>query len=340
MVEIIYLPAMVGVNDKSKIQSLWLTLSFSFLLMAVKFAAYYFTHSNAILTDAMESIINIVAGSFALYSIYYASKPKDADHPYGHGKIEYLSAGFEGGLIFIAGIYIIAKALYNYFHPIEIHSLDVGIYLSVFAGAINYIMGNYLIKRGKKFDSVLMVADGKHLISDTISSAGVVIGLAVIYFTQLYWLDNIVAAILGAFIFYTGYTLVKESITGLLDEADSGKIDQLISILNKNRMDKWIDIHNLRILKYGSHLHVDCHLTLPWYDSLEEAHNQVSLVEQLIRKDLGGEVEFFIHSDPCVPPSSCEVCQLKDCKVRKAEFKVKLEWTMENMLPDKKHKLS
>lgn len=330
---------MISADNKSKIQSLRLTLMFSLLLMAIKFFAYFSTQSNAILTDALESIINVIAGGFALFSISYASKPSDADHPYGHGKIEFLSAGFEGGLVLIAGIYMIIKACYNFFHPVEIHSLDIGIYLSGFAGICNYFMGMFLIRRGKKFSSILMIADGKHLISDTISSLGLIIGLTVIYFTKITWLDNLVAILFGAFILYTGYSLIRESVTGLLDEADEEKINYLIDVLNKNRREKWIDIHNLRILKYGSRLHIDCHLTLPWYETLEESHQQVSLVEQLIRQDMGNEVEFFIHSDPCVPPSSCEICQLHDCKMRKANFKTKLEWKMQNMLPDKKHGL-
>ncbi len=319
---------------------MWFTLSFSFVLMGVKFLAYTLTHSNAILTDALESIINIIAGSFALYSIYYASRPKDEDHPYGHGKIEFLSAGFEGGLVFLAGLYMIWNAFNGFFRPVEIHSIGIGIYLSVFAGLFNYIMGRYLVVRGKKFNSILMVADGKHLITDTISGIGVILGLGIIYFTKLYWLDNLVAMILGIVILHTGYQLLRESLTGLLDEADQDKINLLVSILNKNRRDKWIDIHNLRVLKYGSQLHVDCHLTLPWYDTLEDTHHEVSLVEKLIRENAGSDVEFFIHSDPCVPPTSCQICQLKDCKVRKAPFKIKLEWTIKNMLPDKKHGLS
>jgi len=316
---------------------MWVTLSLSFALMAVKFLAYFLTHSNAILTDALESIINVLAGSFALFSIYYASKPKDEDHPYGHGKIEFMSAGFEGGLIFIAGAYMIWKAVNGFFHTSEIHSLDIGIYLSALAGTANFLIGKFLITRGKKFDSVLMIADGKHLISDTVSSVGVILGLIIIYFTHLFWLDNLLALVFGAFIFLTGYKLIKQSVTGLLDETDYEKVDYIISMLNKNRRDKWIDIHNLRVLKYGSNLHVDCHITLPWYDTLEESHNEVSMVETLLKKDLGSDVEFFIHSDPCVPPVSCEVCLLKECKVRKAAFKTKIEWTAANMLPDKKH---
>lgn len=326
-------------TNKIKIRIMRLTLAFSAVLMLVKFFAYYLTNSNAILTDALESIINVIAGAFALFSIYFASLPKDENHPYGHGKIEFISAGFEGALIFIAGISIIIRSIYGFYFPSEIKALDIGAILAAAAGLCNLVMGRILIRQGKKYDSVLMIADGKHLISDTISSAGLVIGLLVIYFTKLNWLDNVIAILFGSFILRTGYKLIKESINSLLDEADKGKLRSLVEILNRDRKEDWIDVHNLRAQKFGSHLHIDCHLTLPWYLELEKAHDEVSAMEALVRNKLDGEVEFFIHSDPCVPPSSCEVCPLATCKVRKAAFVKRLDWTMENMLPDRKHKL-
>lgn len=329
---------MVSESNKFKIKTMRIVLFFSMVVMAVKFVAFFITHSNAILTDALESIINVSAGAFALFSIYFASQPKDENHPYGHGKMEYFSAGLEGGLILIAGTYIIVKSTFNFSHPVAIHSLDIGLYLSVFAGVCNYLMGTYLVKKGKIHNSTLMIADGKHLLSDTVSSIGLVLGLAIVFFTKIYWLDNVIAIIFGVFIIYTGYKLLKESVNSLLDEADYGKLDQLIEILNKNRREKWIDMHNLRVLKYGSHLHMDAHITLPWYDNLNDSHAEVSAVEYLIKEKLEGEVEFFIHADPCLP-TSCPICIMKDCKLRKAAFEKRLEWTLQNVLPDQKHSL-
>lgn len=329
---------MISESNLFKIKTMRMMLLFSIALMAIKFAAYFITNSNAILTDAMESIINVTAGSFALFSIYYASRPKDEDHPYGHGKIEYLSVGIEGGLIILAGGAIIVKSIINFFHPSEIGSLDIGVYISVFAGACNYIMGAYLIKHGKSRNSSLMVADGKHLVTDTVSSVGLVAGLIIIFFTKLYWLDNVIAIIFGFFIFYTGFKLIKESVNNLLDEADSEKLNYLVTILNDNRREKWIDMHNLRVLKYGSHLHIDAHITLPWYDKLEDSHKEVTAVENLIKEKLLGEVEFFIHADPCLP-DSCQICPIQNCSFRKKEFVKRLDWTLKNMLPDHKHTL-
>jgi cation diffusion facilitator family transporter len=329
---------MVSESNKFKIKTMRTMLFFSGVLMIIKFAAYLLTHSNAILTDALESIINVFAGTFALFSVYFAARPKDEDHPYGHGKMEYFSAGLEGGLILIAGCYIIVKSIYNFTNPTTIHSIDVGLYLSVFAGFCNYLMGTYLLKKGKIHNSTLMIADGKHLLSDTVSSIGLVVGLIIIYFTKIYWLDGIIAIVLGMYIFYTGYKLLKESVNNLLDEADYGKLDELIKILNTYRREKWIDMHNLRVLKYGSHLHVDAHITLPWYDNLEDSHSEVSAVENLIKEQMEGEVEFFIHADPCIP-ISCSICTLKDCKVRQSDFVKRLDWTLDNLLPDQKHSI-
>jgi cation diffusion facilitator family transporter len=310
--------------SKLKINAMQKVLLGGIIIMSLKLLAYFLTHSNAVLTDALESIINIITGIFALFSLYYASQPKDEDHPYGHGKIELLSAGFEGGLIFISGVLIIAKSIYSFFQPSTIHSLDIAAILSFIAGSANFIMGKYLVGLGKTHQSVVMVADGKHLISDTISSIGLVIGLLVIHFTGLLWLDCVIAIFFGGFILFTGFKLLKESITGLLDEADYKNLENLMLVLNEHRKEKWIDIHNLRVLKYGHTLHIDAHITLPWYDNLENTHYEVIAVENLIKEKIHEEIEFFIHSDPCVP-NSCGICSI--------------DWTLKNLLPNRKHSL-
>jgi cation diffusion facilitator family transporter len=309
----------------------------SVVLLGIKFTAFWLTQSKAILTDALESIVNVVAGAFALFSITFASQPRDENHPYGHGKIEFLSAGFEGGLILIAGISIIASSVYALFQPPVIHSLQAGAWISAAAGAVNYAMGMVLIRKGKNSNSLLMVASGKHLVSDTISSIGLVLGLILIIVTGLYWLDLVIAIIFGLVILVTGFGLVKKSVTSLLDEADYEKLQLLIGVLEKNRRQRWIDIHNLRVIKYGSNLHVDCHITLPWFDSLELTHDEVTKVEKLISTNLGHDVEFFIHADPCIMPDSCTVCQISDCVHRKAPFVKKVEWNASVLLPNRKH---
>jgi cation diffusion facilitator family transporter len=320
----------------SRTQAMLMALLIGILLMVIKFIAWYLTGSNAILTDALESIINVVAGGFALYSLYYSAKPRDEDHPYGHGKIEFFSAGLEGSLIFLAGTAMVVKAVYGFFQVRQLLHVDIGLYLSAFTAAVNFFVGRYLVTLGRKTSSATLIADGKHLLSDTISTVGLVAGLLVIYFTKLYWLDNIITLALGGWIIFMGFKLVRESVSNLLDETDTAVVESIIKILGENRRDNWIDIHNLRVLKYGARLHIDCHLTLPYYLTLLEAHDEVHAVENLVKEKTENEVELFIHADPCLPPS-CTVCSRTDCKVRKQEFIRRTEWNLRNVLPDKKH---
>lgn len=304
--------------------------------MFIKFIAFFITHSNAILSDALESIINVVAGAFAYYSLKVAARPKDLDHPYGHGKIEFISAGFEGGLILLAGIIIIGKSVMNMIHPVAIHQLEVGAILAAVAGAANFILGRFLIKTGEVHKSITLVADGKHLQSDTWSSFGLVAGVVVIYFTGWVWMDNVLAIGFGGVIIFTGYKLVRKSLAGLMDEADEVIIKEVIQVLNEHRNPNWIDIHNLRILQYGSSYHIDCHITLPWYNDLKSSHDELKNIEDLITAKFHDKVELFIHPDPCLP-FSCSLCQLNQCTVRQRPFEYKIEWTSANVMRNEKH---
>ena len=305
-------------------------------LLVAKFVAYFFTHSNTILTDALESIINVLAGCFALYSLYISSKPKDLDHPYGHGKIEFISAGFEGILIMIAGVAIIIKAGISFFKPAELEHLDIGIAIIIISGVVNYALGVWLVKVGKRNHSMILKADGEHLKSDAYSSFGIFAGLILILFTHLNCLDNVVAIIFGFIIIYLGIKLTRKSIAGIMDEADEGVIQSLVENLSAKRKKQWIDIHNLRVIQFGNKLHVDCHVTLPWYDTLEAAHEEIEEIAAIINDEFGQRVEFFIHGDPCVE-TSCQICQIEDCVVRQHAFKTKIEWTAANVRRNKKH---
>lgn len=308
-------------------------------LMGTKFFAWWLTHSNAILTDALESIINVLAGVFALYSLILAMKPRDENHPYGHGKIEFLSAGFEGGLIFIAGLIIIAKGIYNLIYPQTLEKLDIGIILVLISGLINFLLGHFLERQGKQSNSFILVADGKHLKSDAYSSAGLLAGLALIYFTNITWLDNLTAILFGGIILYTGFKLVRTSVAGIMDEADYQLIENMVKFLDEHRRDNWIDVHNFRVIKYGATLHIDCHLTLPWYFTTRQSHEEVKLFEEVIAQNMGSPVELFVHVDPCEPPGNCTICRIADCQVRQAALQNNVRWTLANIMKNQKHHL-
>jgi divalent metal cation (Fe/Co/Zn/Cd) transporter len=137
---------------------------------------------------------------------------------------------------------------------------------------------------------------------------------------------------------YTGYTILRRSIAGIMDEADGKLLTQLVEILNKNRRDNWVDLHNLRVIKYGSVLHVDCHLTVPWYLNVHQAHNEIDALSALIRKEFGESLELFVHSDGCLP-FSCRICQKQECTERKHNFEQRIIWTLENIQQNQKHQL-
>jgi cation diffusion facilitator family transporter len=309
------------------------------LLFGIKIAAWFLTRSVSILTDALESTVNVISGFIGLYSLYIAAKPKDIDHPYGHGKAEFISAAVEGTLIMIAGLIIIYESINNFIHPHELKSLDYGMLLVAVAGLVNYIMGYVAIQRGKKNNSLALVASGKHLQSDTYSTIGILIGVALIYFTKIQVIDNIVALIFSFVIIFTGYKILRQSLAGIMDEADADLLQKMVQRLNHERPPNWIDLHNLRVIKYGAVLHVDCHLTVPWFLNVHEAHREVDALSQRIRQEFGDSIELFVHSDGCLD-FSCAICTKTDCTVRQHPFEKRIEWTVDNILSDQKHRLA
>lgn len=327
---------MQAARHNIKVQQL--IAAISIILFLVKIAAWYITGSVAILTDALESIVNVVAGLIGLYSLYISAKPKDYDHPYGHGKVEFISAAVEGTLISVAGVIIIYEAIQNLLSPHVVAKLDYGIILIVITAVVNYIAGSYCVKTGKKNNSLALIASGKHLQSDTWSTVGIIAGLAVMLFTNLTWLDSAVAILFACIIIFTGYKIIRSSIAGIMDEADTALLKQMVAMLNDNRRPNWTDLHNLRIIKYGGTLHLDCHLTVPWYLNVHEAHDEIDILAGLVKKEYGESVELFVHSDGCLE-FSCNICYKNDCPVRQHPFLQRIEWTIENISANEKHRL-
>lgn len=308
------------------------------LLFIGKLIAWRLTNSDAVFSDAMESIVNIIAAFMGLYSLYLAAKPKDEDHPYGHGKVEFITSGAEGALIIFAGIIIIIEAFNSLLHKNIPGKLDWGMVIIASTAVINYIMGYISYQKGVKENSLVLQSSGKHLQSDTITTAGVVVSLLIVYFTKLYWLDAVVALIFGGYIIFVGYKIIRKSLSGIMDEADQEMLNKLASFLNENRKKEWIDIHNMKIQQFGSRLHIDAHLTLPWYLELREAHNFMEDLIILIAKNSERKIEFNFHMDDC-KPISCKICQISDCPVREFPFMKKVDWTAENIAQPDKHSL-
>ncbi|MGN6511061.1 MAG: cation diffusion facilitator family transporter [Chitinophaga sp.] len=325
---------------RKELRIIMLSLGISLLLTVVKFAAYFFTHSVAILSDALESIINVVAGGFACYSIYLTGRPKDENHPYGHGKVEFFSIGFEGAMIFIAGMLILFKAGQYFIQPHALEKIGQGIWLISGTAVANLLMGLYLVRGGRRLKSITLSGNGQLLLTDAYSSAALIAALLVIHFTGLRWLDPAVSVVIALLILRKGYQLMRQSISGLMDETDMKVVDRLIDILNRHRHEhpNWIDVHNMRVQQYGNNYHIDCHVTLPYYLKLTEVHEEIKAMEDLVDKELEGhEVEFFIHTDPCIP-RSCPHCTLMECPVRRLPYDHTIPWTRENVLPNHQHR--
>ena len=328
-------------KGKENLRIQLLILIIACILFALKIASWYITRSVAILTDALESIVNVIAGSTGFYALYLSAKPRDENHPYGHGKAEFLSAAIEGILIVVAGFIIIMEAIRNLIHPHDLQKLDFGILLIGISALINFITGFVAVRKGKRNKSMALEASGRHLQSDTYSTLAIIGGLVLIYFTKIRQIDGAVAILMSFIIIITGYRITRKSIAGIMDEADQKILAQMLALLNQHRHlhQNWIDLHNLRVIKFGSVLHVDCHLTVPWYLNVQESHEEIDKLTALIMGEFGESMEFFVHADGCIE-SSCPVCTKKDCPVRKHTFVERMDWSLENVFSDEKHRLS
>lgn len=315
----------------------WVLLIGIFLFV-IKLIAWSITNSVAILTDALESTVNVVSAAFGLYSLWLAARPRDSNHPYGHGKIEFLSSAVEGTLIGVAGGMIIWEAIHRLVISEPVERLDQGILLVVLAGMVNFLMGWVALRTGQRNHSLALESSGRHLLSDAYSTFGLVGGLLLLRFTRLDWMDSAVAILFGVIILVTGYRILRRSIAGIMDEADEALLIELIDHLNEVRRAAWVDIHNLRIIKYGSVLHIDCHLTVPWYFHVQQSHFEVDSLERLVRDQYGERVELFVHTDGC-RPAACRLCSLEICPERQYPFSKRLDWTLENVLSNERHAL-
>lgn len=288
------------------------SVSVSALLMAAKFYTYWITDSAAILSDAMESIINVVASGFALLSVVLSSKPPDSTHPYGHGKIEYFSVGFEGALILLAAGGIIYEALPRLWRPSPIPALDYGLIILMGTCAVNLALGITLTRVGKRTRSSAITADGKHILTDVYTTGGVLAGLLIVRQTGWYFLDGAVACLVAVNIVIIGIRLIQESFSRLMDASDPQLLDQISSVITSHKKPEWLQIHHLRAWRSGDRIHADFHLILPSSLSLEDAHREVTDIEQILKANVPGMGDALVHAEPCVGPG-CPVCSLDSC---------------------------
>lgn len=318
-------------HQRLRMTAVSISVIVSILLLGLKFLTYEVTHSSAVLSDALESIINVVASLFATLSIWMAAKPPDPDHPYGHGKIEYFSAGFEGALIIAAAFGIFYTGVQHLLDPRPLPDLEIGLILLFSATIVNLLLGLFLVRTGRRTDSLALVADGRHILTDVYSSVGVVVGLVLVYLTGWLRLDGIVACLVGVNILFTGGRLLHQSFTRLMDASEPDLLDQIASTLAGNRRADWIDIHQLRAWRAGAMIHIDLHLVLPEDLTLEKAHREAKILENLLIKAFKGKASILIHMDPC-QPDECPVCHRERCARRNAEPDHATQWSRQRLV--------
>src|SRR5215470_15456830 len=305
--------------ERARLRAMVVSLAVSVVLLAAKYQAYLLTGSTAILSDALESIVNVVAAVFALGGIVFAGRPADRNHPYGHGKIEFFSAAFEGGLIAFAAVVIVYEVALSLLHGPQVRALDVGVTIVLGAGLVNLLLGWYLMRAGRRYDSLTLVADGRHVLADFYTSAGIVVGLLLVRFTGIAWLDPVVAAVVALNLLWTGFRLVRQAAGGLLDEEDTALLDRLLDVLQPHLGQGVIRIHHLRAIRAGRFHHVDAHLVVPEFWTVERSHELAEDLAERVIKEVGVEGEMTLHTDPC-HRIYCAMCDLRDCPVRRAPF--------------------
>ncbi|AVZ40600.1 MULTISPECIES: cation diffusion facilitator family transporter [unclassified Dietzia] len=265
----------------------WLSVATSIVTIALKMAAWWVTGSVGLLSDAAESVVNLVASVVALIAITVAERPADDDHQYGHSKAEYFSAGVEGAMIFVASTFILYTGVERLINPVPIESLGLGLAISVVAAVVNGVVGALLIRAGTRHRSPTLKADGKHLMTDVVTSVGVVIGVALVWITGWEFLDPIVALAVGLNILFIGYKLVHESGMGLMDATLPDEDNRAIQeVLDRHRQPGRVDFHELRTRESGRWRFVEFHALVPGDWSVDQGHDLVETVEQEIHAAL------------------------------------------------------
>jgi cation diffusion facilitator family transporter len=325
------------INLRQRLLAISASLAVGLGLMTIKFIAFYLTNSAAILSDALESIINVVAAGFALASILIAAKSPDPAHPYGHGKIEYFSAGFEGALIILAALGIFYEAWPRILHPQAIPKLEKGVLLILGAALVNLILGLALMMVGRRTKSIVLTADGKHVLADVYTTVGVLVGLVGVYFTGWTWLDGGVAVLVGLNILITGARLLHQAGAGLMDTSDPRLLEEICRVISDHRRPMWIDIHQLRARRSGAHVFMDFHLILPRDLSLEVSHDEVKFLEKILNDYFEGQADILIHADPCMEPE-CPICGRDPCDHRLAAITMQPLWRRDTLTCEGPHK--
>lgn len=282
-------------ESSSQLFAIRLSFAFGVLMLGIKWYAYSITGSSAILSDAAESVVHIIGVGFAVFSLWLSLQPADDSHTYGHDKINYFSAGFEGGLIVLAAFYIIYISVERLIIGVELSNIDKGTYFTLVASLINLFLGLFIVWKGKKTNSLILVANGKHVLTDSWTSFGVVAGLLLTWLTGWLPFDPIVAIIAALNILWSGGKLIKQSAGGLMDEVNQeyGRVIQ--AVLSAEIKSHNLKYHLLRYRESGNLLWIEFHLLFPKGTLLEEAHYIATTIEHKIKAALTVNSNIITH---------------------------------------------
>jgi cation diffusion facilitator family transporter len=325
-------PRAQSAPDRARVQPAVLraglvSLASSALLLALKLAAWLATDSAALLADALESIVNVVAAAFATYSVIVAARPADADHPYGHGKAEFVSAGLEGTLILLAASLILGESVHRLAVGSTVQRIDIGVLLASLGAAGNLALGLYLVRTGRSERSDAIEADGRHILTDVVTTLGAIAALLAVRATGLAWIDPLAGIAVALQIVRTGWRIVRRALAGLLDEADFGFLGEIAARLAASRRSDWCELHQLRAWRSGSFRHIDLHLVVPRYYTIEQAHATAAPLEDALLELVGGRGDVVVHLDPC-RPAHCSACSVEDCPVRSTRLAEPFDYSL------------
>ncbi len=315
---------------KTVISLAWISLAGAFIVLTLKVIAYLQTNSGGILSDALESMIDIVSAIVTLRVVKLVSEPADEQHPYGHGKLEYFSVAFEGGLIAFAAILIgfgAGKALIFGGHVGEIES---GLGLLTLTVIINGALAAFIYRRGKAARSQAMIAKSRHILADLVTTFSVMIGLGLVKLTGLVWIDSVAALIVAIHLVREGIQIIRQAIGGLIDEVDTDSLDEVSAAFSANRLTGIIDIHHLKLIRSGRFHHIDLHMVVPEFWNIIETHNMMKDFEKKVMAAYNNEGEIAFHVDPC-HQEYCRTCDLENCQIRQLKFIQHRKFTPESL---------
>lgn len=286
----------------------------SIVILAIKFVAWVTTGSSAVLCDALESIVNVVASLMTLGALRVATRPPDANHPYGHGRVEFVSAAVEGGMLIAAGLCIVVHSTGTFFsHSTPVENTGVGLVLVIIGGAVNLLLAWLMISIGRRNASSALIADGVHLLSDSITTVGVIVGLMLVRITGLNWIDPVVAIALGLLLAYMGWRVAGTSIGRLMDKQDDADINNLHALLRSHlpggtATPTICSFHKVRCRHDGRMHWIDMHLQVPPDMSVTQSHAIASVIEERAIERLGGPGDATAHCEPCQRCSLAAPC--------------------------------